>query len=380
MNKRLSTIIEDNSNLSSKKSLTSYLIPTNNKEFLTQHKTDLDLINTQKDIIKDNNSTKIILTIISSIFMAISIYFPNHMNDLYLDRFNTNIFLLFHSLSIIISIPIIIYLYEKTNIMSIINYLEHKRWFFLRSNLNYIGMLFYIFSLRYFRCITIQITIISLISVLFLMAAFFWANRNISQNLIFGIFCIITGDSLVLYNELKYVNNNGLYYNTIGLIFVFISFTSFASIKIINRKYLNLDNYNLIIHMLYNNILICIYSLIFMPVSYFYGINITINFILLSLLSGLFFVVGVFTMVLVLKKKQSNESDNDIIITIVSKLKLDKNLLVLYNFNIFYVFLLCFCFCSEEIFFKDIVAAIIIFLFKVFNGDKEFKDIPCFFN
>lgn len=379
MEERLSNIGENNSSYSSKKSLTSYLIPSNNKEFLTTHKTDLDLINAQKDIIKDNNPTKIIFIIISSIFMSISIYFPNHIYYLYSDKFDANIFLLFHSIAVIITIPIIVYFYEKTNIFSMINYLEHKRWFFLRSNINYIGMLFYIISLRFFRCITIQITIISLISVIFLLGAFLWKMGTISQNLIFGIFCIITGDSLVLYNELKYVNNNGIYYNTVGLIFVFISFTAFASIKIINKKYLNLDNYNLVVHMLYNNMLICVYSLIFMPVSYFRGINITFYFAILSLLSGIFFVIGVFTMALVLKKRQSDEVNITAIITSY-KPKLEKNLLWIYNFNIFYVFLLCFCFCSEEIYFKDIVAAIIIFLFKVFNGDKEFKDIPCFFN
>ena len=378
MEEKLSTIIENNSSLSSKKSLTSLLIPSNNKEFLNHHKTDLDLINTKKDIIKDNNPTKIIFIIISSIFLSISIYFPNHIYLLYLDKFDSNIFLLIHSLSIVIAIPIITYFHTKENILSVINYLEHKRWFFLRSNINYIGMLFYILSLRFFRCITIQITIISLIPVLFLIGAFFWDRGMISQNLIFGIFCIITGDSLVLYNELKYVNNNGIYYNTVGLIFVFISFTSFASIKIINRKYVNLDNYNLVVHMLYNNILICIYSIIFMPISYLRGINITINFIFLSILSGLFFVVGVFTMALVLKKKQSEEENPTIIIP--CKPKLEKKILFIYNFNIFYVFFLCFCFCSEKIYFKDIVASIIIFLFKVFNAEKEFKDIPCFFN
>ena len=381
MENRLYTIKENNSYYSSKKSLTSYLIPSNNKEFLTQHQKtdlDLDLINTQKDIIKDNDPSKIFFIIISSIFISISIYFPKHIYLLYLENFDSNIFLLVHSLSIIITIPTITYYYEKTNILSIVNYLEHKRWFFLRSNLNYIGMIFYIFSLRFFRCITIQTTIISLIPVIFLIGVFFWDRGIISQNLIFGIFCIITGDSLVLYNELKYVNNNGIYYNTIGLIFVFISFTSFSSIKIINRKYVNLDNYNLIVHMLYNNILICIYSLIFMPISYLRGINITINFIFLSILSGVFFVIGVFAMVLVLKKKQSDEENTNIIIP--CKPKLEIKILLIYNFNIFYVFLLCFCFCSEEIYFKDIVAAIIIFLFKVFNEEKEFKDIPCFFN
>lgn len=378
MEERISTLGENNSSYSSKKSLTSYLIPSNNKEFLATHKTDLDLINAQKDIIKDNNPTKIIFIIISGIFMSISIYFPNHIYHLYLDKFDANIFLLFHSIAVIITIPIITYFYEKTNILSMINYLEHKRWFFLRSNINYIGMLFYIISLRFFRCITIQITIISLISVIFLLGSF-WKKGTISQNLIFGIFCIITGDSLVLYNELKYVNNNGIYHNTIGLFFVFISVTAFASIKVINMKYLNLDNYSLIVHMLYNNMLICTYSLIFMPVSYFTGINITINFAILSFLSGIFFVIGVFTMALVLKKRQSNEVNISAII-IPYKPILEKNLLLIYNFNIFYVFLLCFCFCSEELYFKDIVAAIIIFLFKVFNRDKEFKDIPCFFN
>jgi hypothetical protein len=379
MEEILPTIKEDNSTISSKKSLTSYLIPSNNKEFLVQHKTDLDLINAKKNIIKENNPSKVIFIIISSILMSISIYFPNYIYYLYKDKFNTNIFLLFHSLTIIIGLSIITYIYEKTNILSTLNYLEHKRWFFLRSNLNFIGILFYILSLKFFRCITIQITIISLISVLFLIGVYFYKNGNISQNLIFGIFCILTGDSLVLYNELKYVNNNGIYYNTIGLIFVIISLSSFSSIKIINRKYLNLDNYNLVIHMSYNNIVICIYCSLFLPVSYFKGININFIFIILSALSGLIFAVGIFILVLVFKKKQSGESYINTI-SIPGKPKLERNLCVIYNLNIFYVFILCFCFDSEEMFFKDLVAAIIIFLFKIFNGDKEFKDIPCFFN
>ena len=304
MDEKLFTIKEDNSSLSSKKSLTSYLIPSNNKLFLEKHKTNLDLINTQKDIIKDNNPAKIFFIIISSIFMSISIFFPHYVYFLHSDKFDTNIFLLFQSLIIVILIPIIVYFYEKTNILSTINYLEHKRWFFLRSNLNYLGMLFYILSLKFFRCITIQITIISLISVIFLIGGFYYKKGAISQNLIFGIFSVITGDSLILYNELKYVNNNGIYYNTIGLIFVFVSFTSFASIKVINRRYLNLDNYNLIIHMLYNNIIICIYSIIFLPISYLGGININFEFIFLSSLSGLIFIIGVFMLVLVLKKSK----------------------------------------------------------------------------
>ena len=375
MEKKISIIKDDNSEIGSKKSITSYLIPSNNKEFL-HHKTELDLIDAKKNIIKDINTLKIIFVIISSIFMSISIYFPKHIYFLYTNKFDTNIFFIFHSLTIVITIPTIAYFYEKSNLFSTINYLEHKRWFFLRANLNYIGMLFYIKSLKYFRCITIQMTIASLISVIFLIGVYYYKTRNFSQNLIFGIFCILTGDSIVLYNELKYVNNNGIYNNSVGLIFVIISFLSFASIKIINKKYLNLDNYNLMIHLLYNNMLIFVYSLLFFPVNYIRGIHISFNFIILSILSGIFFVIGVFMLVLVLRKKQTTEAN----IVVISKPKLEIELSLLYNFNIFYVFLLCFFFSSEELFFKDFVAGIIIFLFKMFNGDKEFKDIPCFFN
>ena len=341
MEEILSTVKEDNSTLSSKKSITSYLIPSNNKAFLAQHKTDLDLINARKSIIKDNNPTKMAFNFFSSILMSISIYFPNYIYCLYLDKFNTNIFLLFHSLTIIISIPLITYIYEKTNVLLTINYLEHKRWFFLRSNINFLGILFYLFSLKFFRCITIQITIISLISVIFLIGSYY--NRGeISQNLIFGIFCVLTGDSLILYNELKYVNNNGIYYNTIGLIFVFISFMAFSSIKIINRKYLNLDNYNLIIHMLYNNILIFIYTLLFFPISYFKGININLKFVVLSILSGFCFAFGIFLLVLVIKKKQLDSNNMPIIIP--CKPKLEKNLsliiILIFFMYFYYVFFL----------------------------------------
>ena len=375
MDVKLFTSKKDSSTLS----LTSLLIPADNRKFNDNNKINEDLINPPKDIIKDNNPAKIFFIIISSIFMSISIFFPHYVYFLHSDKFDTNIFLLFQSLIIVILIPIIVYFYEKTNILSTINYLEHKRWFFLRSNLNYLGMLFYILSLKFFRCITIQITIISLISVIFLIGGSYYKKGEISQNLIFGIFCVLTGDSLILYNELKYVNNNGIFYNTIGLIFVFVSFTSFSSIKVINRRYLNLDNYNLIIHMLYNNIIICIYSLIFLPISYFKGININFEFIILSSLSGIIFTIGIFMLVLVLKKKKTDEQ-NVTIIVFPCRPKIEKSLAWLYNLNIFYIFLLCFSFSTEELFFKDFVAAIIIFLFKLFNGDKELKDIPCFFN
>ena len=59
---------------------------------------------------------------------------------------------------------------------------------------------------------------------------------------------------------------------------------------------------------------------------------------------------------------------------------LKDKLIVIYNLNIFFVFLLCFLLKEEKIIFKDFVAEIILFLFKVFNGNKELKDIPCFFN
>ena len=94
--------------------------------------------------------------------------------------------------------------------------------------------------------------------------------------------------------------------------------------------------------MLYNNILIFIYTLLFFPISYFKGISINFKFIILSILSGFFFAVGIFLLVLVLKKKQL---DNDnMAIVIPCKPKLEKNYSLIYNINIFYVFLLCFFF------------------------------------
>ena len=71
MEEVISSVKEDNSALSSKKSITSYLIPSNNKEFLNNCKSNLDLISSQNVKIKDNNPTKIIFIIISSIFMSI---------------------------------------------------------------------------------------------------------------------------------------------------------------------------------------------------------------------------------------------------------------------------------------------------------------------
>ena len=357
---------EVSSALSSKKSLSSYLNFLN-KEFLNPYQDNVNMEKSEKIL-------KIIFTIVSSLFISLSIFFPFYIYKLYYgtDIFDINIFLLFHSLPIIILIPIVIYFYKQKNIICEINYLEHKRWFFLRSNLNYIGMFFFILSIKYFRCITIQISMIGSISLIILIFGYYIGGM-ISQNLIFGFFCFLTGNILIIYNEIKYVNNNGIYNNILGLFFVIISFISFSLIKIINQKYLNLDNYNLIVHMMYNNLLVFIYSLLFMPISYIIGISFSFNFILLSLFSGLFFFLAIFFLVLVLERK------NDKNIFKIPILK-DKLLVLLYNLNIFYVFSLCFILKEEKIFFKDFVAEIIIFLLKVFNGDKELKDIPCFFN
>ena len=365
VNKNIIIKAEGSSTFSSKKSLSSYLNFLN-KEFLTQHKDDVDIEKSEKIL-------KIIFTFLSSIFISLSIYFPFYIYSIYLKSniFDINIFLLFHSLSIVILIPLVTYVFQRKNIFFEINYLEHKRWFFLRSNLNYIGMLFFLFSIKYFRCITIQIIIISSISIIILIFGYY-IGGNITQNLIFGLFCFITGNTLIIYNEFKYINNNGTYFNLIGLFFVSISFLGFSSIKIINQKYLNLDNHNLLLHMMCNNLLILIYCIVFMPISYFQGISLNFKFIFLSILSGLFFFLAIFFLVLVLENK--NEKINSIIPMLKNKL------ILIYNLNIFYVFLICLLLKEEKVLFKDFVAEIIIFLFKIFNADKELKDIPCFFN
>ena len=352
---------EGSSVLSSKKSLSSYLNFLN-KEFLNHHKDDIELENSEK-------ITKIIYTLISSLFISLSIYFPFHIYKIYSPSniFDVNVFLLFHSLSIIILISIINFFYKGKNIIKEINYLSHKKWFFLRGNLNYIGILFFLISLKFFRCITIQIIIIGTICTIMLIFSHL-VGGYFPQNLIFGFFCFFTANVLVIYNEFKYINNNGIYYNLLGLIFVLISVIGFSSIKIINQKYVNLDNYNLLIHMMCNNILIFIYSFILL----FFGFSLNFNFILLSLLSGAFFFFAIFFLVLVLEKNEKNYN------LLIPMLK-DK-LIVIYNLNIFFVFLLCFLLKEEKIIFKDFVAEIILFLFKVFNGNKELKDIPCFFN
>ena len=212
---------------------------------------------------------------------------------------------------------------------------------------------------------------ISSISIVILIFGYY-IGGNISQNLIFGLFCFLTGNTLIIYNEIKYINNNGICFNCLGLLFVLISLFGFSSIKIINQKYLNLDNYNLIIHMMCNNLLIFIYCIIFLPISYIKGISISLNFILLSLLSGIFFFLAIFFIDLILDRKDEK---------IIQRIPLLKDKLIwIYNLNILYVFLLCLILKEEKILFKDFIAEVIVFLFKIFNADKELKDIPCFFN
>ena len=359
------TKTEGSSAFSSKKSLSSYLYFLN-KEFLIHHKDDVEMENSEKVL-------KIIYIFLSSIFISLSIYFPFFIYNKYFltEIFNTNIFLLFHSLAIIILIPIITYIYNQKNIIREINYLEHKRWFFLRGNLNFIGMLFFILSIKFFRCITVQILMISSISFIMLIFGYY-IGGNISQNLIFGFFCFLVGNILIIYNEIKYINNNGIYYNLLGFFFIIVSFTGFSCIKIINQKYVNLDNYTLIVHMMYNNSIIFIYTIIYLPFNFITGIVFNLNFIFLSILSGVFFFLAIFFLVLVLERKNEKKL---LIIPIIKE-----KLIVIYNLNIFYVFLLCLFLKEEKILFKDLIAEIIVFLFKVFNGDKELKDIPCFFN
>jgi len=359
------TKTEGSSAFSSKKSLSSYLNFLN-KEFLIHHKDDVEMENSEKVL-------KIIYIFLSSIFISLSIYFPFFIYNKYFltEIYNTNIFLLFHSLAIIILIPIISYIYNQKNIIREINYLEHKRWFFLRGNLNFIGMLFFILSIKFFRCITVQILMISSISFIMLIFGYY-IGGNISQNLIFGFFCFLVGNILIIYNEMKYINNNGIYYNFLGFFFIIVSFTGFSCIKIINQKYVNLDNHTLIVHMMYNNSIIFIYTIIYLPFNFITGIVFNLNFIFLSILSGVFFFLAIFFLVLVLERKNEKKL---LIIPIIKE-----KLIVIYNLNIFYVFILCLFFKEEKILFKDLIAEIIVFLFKVFNGDKELKDIPCFFN
>ena len=359
------TKIEGNSASVSKKSLSSYLNFLNN-EFLNHLKDDVEMENSGKTL-------KEIYTFISSILISLSIYFPFFIYNKYskTEIYSNNIFLLFHSLSIIILIPIITYFYERKNIITEINYLQHKKWFFLRSNLNFIGMIFFLFSIKYFRCITIQILIISSISIIILTFGYY-IGGNLTQNLIFGLFCFLAGNSLIIYNEIRYINNNRTYNNILGLIYIILSFSAFSSIKIINQKYINLDNHNLLKHMMLNNLIIFLYNIIFLPVSFFKGISLDLGFIILTLLSGIFFCFAIFFLVLVLEK----ENNKNYLIIPMLKLKL----LFIYNLNIFYVFLLCLFLKEEKILFKDFIAEVIIFLFKIYNGNKELKDIPCFFN
>ena len=369
-------IKDDSSNLSSKKSLSSLLLPTHldNKKYLMS-RSDLNrLENTnQEEVIKESNKPiKVIYIFFSSIFISLSIFFPKYLYYTYHDNFNIILFLLSQSLAIIIILPLIFRYYRENSIFIVLNNLEHKRWFFLRANLNFIGTFFYIISLYYFRCVTVQITIIGLIPIIGLLGNYIFLGNFISQSLIFGLFCVLTGDSLVFYNELIHCKNKSVIDNIIGIFTISISFLSYGSIKIINHKYVSLNNYSLLTHMINNQIVFFIYCIVLMiPILIFKEIKISFKFLILSAIAGIFYLFGVFFIVIVLQKKKLD--------VIKFNTKLTGLNLVCFNFNIIYVCVLCYLLCGEETYFNDFVAAIIIFLFKIFNGNIEQKDNPCYF-
>ena len=377
--KKLSSIQEiqeDSQVFSSKSSLSSILIPTHldNEKYLMS-RSDLNrLENTNKEeIIKESNKPiKVIYIFFASIFISLSIFFPKYLYYNYNDNFNIILFLLSQSLAIIIILPVIFCYYRKKNIFTVLNNLEHKRWFFLRANLNFLGTFFYLTSLYYFRCVTIQITIIGFIPVIRLLGNYILVGNPISQSLIFGLFCVITGNSLVFYNELIHCKKNGVIGNSIGILMVIISFLSFGSVKIINHKYVSLNNYSLLTHMIYNQTVFFIYSAVLtVPVLIFKNIKISFKFLTLSAVGGVFYLLAIFLIVIVLQKKKLD------VIKFNTRLK-GLNL-ICFNFAIIYVCVLCYLFCGEEIYFNDFVGAIIIFLFKIFNGKIEQKDNPCYF-
>lgn len=291
----------------------------------------------------------------ASILLSVSIIFPKLMMTRFPHEFSVVTYFSLRSFLTCVTILAEKYFFEDVNMLNYVRETGHKKWFFLRANCTALGLLFYVLSLYYLRCFSSQIIIICTLPLLNEAGKYFKDEQGVTQPLILSAFAALATYLMVFINEFIECKDSKDVLQSVLIILVSCLF--YSGISLANVR-LNLDEHDILVHLFWNNIILCAYyAIIFVVKAVTTGVKMSAKYAFYcAVSSSVFFLADFLT--------------NYVINSLAQKgVKNAKNLngpfLWVVNFKCFYVLLLCYLYCQETIYFTDCVCAGVTMIYKI---------------
>jgi drug/metabolite transporter (DMT)-like permease len=304
----------------------------------------------KNEISENSNAFNLFYLFLSGILMSFINIFPKILLTNYYNNFNIYEFTIYRcGMAIIASI----FFNKKLiggNFIEIFKNLPHKKWYLLKINLNFIGYIFFLYSLFYIRCITSRTILISFPLILYFIDLFKVGKNSFNKIFFFMLFSFLCGNILVISNEFIFSKN---FY--IGFFFAIISLISYSIIQKLKIIFSSFQNINIYFRIYFNNFVTFLYSLLILLFQKFVlnknNFSFKLIYLLICSLTGFLLVLAHYFMLIPLTNKvfmfQFNFFD---------------------SFQIYYIYIFCALFTNDKVYFIDFVGGGIIIIYLIYNS------------
>ena len=239
---------------------------------------------------------------------------------------------------------------KKNEVIPPINQIQHKFWFHIRSFGNYVGVLFWILLLNYFRVSTSQCCANCHPVIILILSAFILKEKFYMRYLI-GVLLSLFGTFLIISNEKENDNsNNPNLENKSLLIGCLIAMTHLTLLSFINfgQKFLCMENMNGEVQNYFLGMFNSLPALLLMMIENHYGLSSPL-YCLYGMSNGVIFFIANYCQTEALNYMPINR------------------FMPITYLNIVFIFILGFLFFGEKIYLTDIIGSLMILGFQIYN-------------
>ena len=330
-------------------------------EFLSKIDNNKNYENISNDLKRKNSSNSdteeirfkeykgMALVCLSTLVNTFGVFYTKIIQKKFPTKFHTIQFLFLRSF-LIFFLSLFHNWYMKTPIIKPYD-IPEKVFFFIRTNCNFFGVTFMLTALWYLRASTAQI-IQSLFPIIVYVLSYFILKEKFYIRYFYGILICVLGSSIIILNEKKANSNSDSTIKIttegtiIGVICGFIDIFFIASVNVANKVLVN-AKVPVGTQMFYVSISTMLYSFIF--TLFFGGIVLDPLYLFMCMIHGLFFYFG------------------NVIYNKALQLAPLNKLIIFQYLKIVYMFILAYIFINEKIYFTDLLGALFIISFMIYN-------------
>lgn len=298
--------------------------------------------------LSDPERIGMLLVCCSTFFQSFNSFYTKLIQLTYPTIFHTIPFLFYRGITIMIIASLRAYIYKERILYP--KEIPEKKWFFLRTNMNFLGVSCMTMSIWYLRSSTAQI-LSSLNPVIVLVLSYFILKEKFYFRYVIGFCSCILGSTIIILNERqakKPIVTSSSFGDTLkGVLFGLIGVCTISLINISN-KILVRNKVPINTQLLYSGISTLVYSSIYILV---FGIGeAQFGYVAMCMSHGFGFFAANLLYNLALQRAPLSK------------------LIILTYLKIVYIYLLSFVFLHESIFFSDMIGAGIILGYMCYNA------------